>query len=507
MKNSHFVPMMFLALALTLSAAFGPASAQTPTVEDQYWEIIRDSSDAEDFKNYLKEYPNGKYAAEARRKLNGSPGPNGKRPAANPSEIRYLNDWSTAIRKHLPRTVGVLQLQNAFSSCPQGCEETFPDTYLAIEATMPGYTSAEVPPEMLFKYVVDRFGGDYCRSDGKKQNLTVRFLIRDRNGKLAADTGVGPSDCTSKTLYAPVVDWFLDGTAPKSAPPISKETNARFLNGWAADVRLGLPQMLGPYKLTDAWSRCPNGCQESDTPEYLLLRFEAASTQRDTPIDDLKSSLMPYLLPVYCDSGAVPRKTGLGVFFYNRGSGADYNNFWVEPGDCPANTSVNTNKTDPKMPDQYRLVFVTSERYNGNFGGIAGADRICQTLASKAGLSGMFKAWISDGRSSPSSSFKRSDVPYVLTDGTQIAANWRELTDSSLDAPINLDEYKRPSKVSVWTGTNENGTSGKTNCRGWTNDEYGNAGLEGTSNYKDDSWTYIGEYNCNQKLALFCFQQ
>ena len=42
-----------------------------------------------------------------------------------------------------------------------------------------------------------------------------------------------------------------------------------------------------------------------------------------------------------------------------------------------------------------RIVFVTSEIYLGNLGGIAGAHSKCQALANAAGISGTFRPWLS----------------------------------------------------------------------------------------------------------------
>lgn len=68
---------LIFALALILtSAGLNPTTAQQ-AVEDQYWEAVRNSTDKADLERYLKEYPNGKYAAEARRKLGSKTGPGG----------------------------------------------------------------------------------------------------------------------------------------------------------------------------------------------------------------------------------------------------------------------------------------------------------------------------------------------------------------------------------------------------------------------------------------------
>src|SRR5207248_2675590 len=43
-----------------------------------------------------------------------------------------------------------------------------------------------------------------------------------------------------------------------------------------------------------------------------------------------------------------------------------------------------------------KRVFVTSVMYDGNLGGLAGADAKCQARATAASLSGTYKAWLSD---------------------------------------------------------------------------------------------------------------
>ncbi len=49
-----------------------------------------------------------------------------------------------------------------------------------------------------------------------------------------------------------------------------------------------------------------------------------------------------------------------------------------------------------------KLVFVTQNANNGNLGGIAGADNVCQTAANNAGIAGTFKAWLATAGPRPS---------------------------------------------------------------------------------------------------------
>lgn len=55
--------------ANTTNTTTGPASISDAAKEEALWEAVKDSSDAQDFKDYLAKYPNGAYADAARVKL------------------------------------------------------------------------------------------------------------------------------------------------------------------------------------------------------------------------------------------------------------------------------------------------------------------------------------------------------------------------------------------------------------------------------------------------------
>ena len=93
-----------------------------------------------------------------------------------------------------------------------------------------------------------------------------------------------------------------------------------------------------------------------------------------------------------------------------------------------------------------RLVFVSFNRFQGDLGqtmGALGGDAHCQRMANGAGHRGTFMAWMSDSQTSPSARFTQSLVPYKLIDGTVIAFDYFDLTDGSIEAPIDLDEIGR----------------------------------------------------------------
>src|SRR5690606_14620548 len=90
---------------------------------------------------------------------------------------------------------------------------------------------------------------------------------------------------------------------------------------------------------------------------------------------------------------------------------------------------------------QDMTVFVTSTTYAGNIGGTGGANAECQKRAEAAGLPGLYRAWVSVSSSDqPGSTFVAGGA-YKLLDDTVVADNWTDLTDGSLDNPIDRDEF------------------------------------------------------------------
>lgn len=165
------------------------------------------------------------------------------------------------------------------------------------------------------------------------------------------------------------------------------------------------------------------------------------------------------------------------------------------------------------LPDR-RTVFVTSRTYAPvvDFGGLEDADALCQRHATEAGLSGTYKAWLSDELTSAASRFDQSAGPYVLTDGSLVAVDWDDLVDCTnpncLRHTISLDEYQAPAAGDyVWTGTTQAGGTDyyEGTCVSWTVTETGGAAgrIESVG-----GWTSVlyGRY-CGLSLHLYCFQQ
>ena len=158
------------------------------------------------------------------------------------------------------------------------------------------------------------------------------------------------------------------------------------------------------------------------------------------------------------------------------------------------------------------LVFLTSVTYQGDLGGLAGADAKCQGLARDAGLPGSFRAWLSDATSVPASRFVRSPGPYKLINGVTIAANWDDLTDGSpLEASITVTETGGGpgNSLIAWSATQSDGTFtfGTEHCANWSTNANGPQGNFGAVDRLDGWSTVPTSLVCENRMHLYCFQQ
>jgi len=152
-------------------------------------------------------------------------------------------------------------------------------------------------------------------------------------------------------------------------------------------------------------------------------------------------------------------------------------------------------------------VFVTSESFDGNLGGIDGADTQCTSTANTAGYGGNWKAWISD--STRNARDRIPDGEYQLLNGTIVANNLIDLTDDTLDVAINLDEKLATvtTNADVWTATATDGINqGFGSCSSWSTSDNAERGRIGRSTSDDSFWTDVGGGSpCDSTRRLYCF--
>lgn len=157
-----------------------------------------------------------------------------------------------------------------------------------------------------------------------------------------------------------------------------------------------------------------------------------------------------------------------------------------------------------------KKIFLTSTVYNGNLGGLSGADQKCQSLATAANLPGSWKAWLSTDTISAANRLTHSESGYRLLDDSLVANNWADLTDGTIVNGISQTE-KRTILVNqpVLTATTPSGTSNGMNCNNWqTASGYTVCGISGSGS-SGGSWTnYSASCQCSANaFGLYCFEQ
>lgn len=159
-----------------------------------------------------------------------------------------------------------------------------------------------------------------------------------------------------------------------------------------------------------------------------------------------------------------------------------------------------------------RVIFVSSELYKGNLGGVVGADAKCKLLAATAGLlrPEKFRAWLSDGQSSPSGWTLSPKKRYQLPSGKIIANNWAHLASGSLVAPVNQMEdaevLQEDALSAAWTGTLADGSPTAATCAGWSSDDSGAGGTVGFAVHSDHRWTKLFDQKCSGDARLYCVE-
>ncbi len=179
----------------------------------------------------------------------------------------------------------------------------------------------------------------------------------------------------------------------------------------------------------------------------------------------------------------------------------------------PTNSPTPATSTPTPTPFPYKRVFVTSNTYSANLGGISGADSKCQSSADSVNLGGSWIAWISNSSTAARDRLTHAAVPYKMLDGAIVANNWADLVDGAISSRINVTEHLT-SLVStcVFTATQSDGSSASTrtsyngDCNNWSSTSDANGVLAGqTSNLS--GWTDSCGAWCWQSNPLYCFEQ
>ena len=186
-----------------------------------------------------------------------------------------------------------------------------------------------------------------------------------------------------------------------------------------------------------------------------------------------------------------------------------------------------------------KRIFVTSTDYNGNLGGLAGANAKCQARAEAAGLSGEWKALVDTG----SGYSLRKQISYntlvVVNLANQMlwtrtgVANWnnniqmeempwksdyRYTSETQYRftlASVGYNEFGVQTNKQVWSGASTDGFSNATQtCSDWTDGTSAVSAQTGNSagggyytNSQANQWLGYGLQTCNLLRGLYCIEQ
>lgn len=166
------------------------------------------------------------------------------------------------------------------------------------------------------------------------------------------------------------------------------------------------------------------------------------------------------------------------------------------------------------IPDNDKRIFLTNTLYNGNLGGVSGADAKCQADANKPSSTQAFKALIAESGADTRSPPNASNVDWVIKPNTYYRRNDGTLlflsNASGLFTFGNFSNAWSPSVTGLaWTGLNTDWTPNSNQCTSWTNSTSGVNGNYGIVNSSVTSSQIIsgGGGTCNSSNYLICVEQ
>lgn len=183
----------------------------------------------------------------------------------------------------------------------------------------------------------------------------------------------------------------------------------------------------------------------------------------------------------------------------------------------------NTDETDRCSLDclKIRLIFITSEYFQGDINGLVGADAQCRSAAAKAKMADPssrfedpfpFKALIATSTQTVFERHFHGAGPYQLVNGLRVSDSFDQLFSEIHANPINVDEHSETQHISPWTGMDVDGQSypGIDFCKDWTNIQ--GTTTHGDADEVDGRWLYRKHANnptpdCFNEFTLYCLEQ
>jgi hypothetical protein len=165
----------------------------------------------------------------------------------------------------------------------------------------------------------------------------------------------------------------------------------------------------------------------------------------------------------------------------------------------------NVTATFAPIPANY--MFVTSTTHTGSLGGLAGADSICQTRASAAGLGGTYRAYLSTPTVNAISRLG-SASGWIRKDGKPVANTTAELASGHLYYPPRITETGVDVGTGdAWTASTASGqfNTQYASCADWTSASTTIFAKTGWAYANSSMFSSISATNCSVAKRLYCF--
>jgi hypothetical protein len=157
--------------------------------------------------------------------------------------------------------------------------------------------------------------------------------------------------------------------------------------------------------------------------------------------------------------------------------------------------------------DEPNRVFLSSTRHDGNFGGLAGGDAICQQLAQQAGLTGLYRILLSIPPAAWSTRIAGARG-WIRVDGEPVGDT--TLGDGAGLYNVRTDEHGADVGLGEYWAVGPTTIFGSSYCAGWssnlggtTNDRAANYGFT-TRTALLDTPIFVGSAPCSQPNRFLC---
>lgn len=345
----------------------GGSSSAGSGADQQFWDLVKNSTKAADFQSYLDAFPNGQFAALARfnrDRLSGVSTPPSNTGSGTVSVGGLSVDeqfWNNVKNSNNAR-----DFQSYLDNFPNGqfaALARFNRDRLGGVSSPPTNTGSgtvsgggmSVDEQFWNNVKHSNNARDYQSYLDNFPNGQFASLARFNRDRLNGTSGGG--------VTSPPV--FIPATSP----------NAAMINKSAAETRTSLPLTLGQVQLFAAESHCASGCQVSDNTDSVVISAKTPNlSKQNMTIGQIEAFLKPQLLKTYC--GTPEQRSGISmgvtaVDMFNQ----PYGNFFLVTRDCGGTTGTTFTPPTIAKPPVTGFQQIISAAQPGSISEIARARR------------------------------------------------------------------------------------------------------------------------------------